>query len=162
MNERKEETAVFENRQLENLGPKQVKAIRGGLGGMFAVWRGTAHAWGELWQLPGQTGGDFGFLTRIYNIFPGLFMARGKDKGQLSQNFWLRRQKANPFKCWCLVIRLWHKAFPESQTIDLFRFDTSSHLCGSRLSSWTVVLPLPWGLTILHYSYHTMPHFPEA
>ena len=48
MNERKEETAVFENRQLENLGPKQVKAIRGGLGGMFAVWRGTAHAWGEL------------------------------------------------------------------------------------------------------------------
>ena len=48
MKERRE-TAVFKSwAQLENLGLKQVEAIRGGLEGMFAVWGGTRSRRGEL------------------------------------------------------------------------------------------------------------------
>ena len=43
MNERRgRENAVFKSSvELENLGLKQVVAIRGGFEGMFAVWGGT-------------------------------------------------------------------------------------------------------------------------
>ena len=48
MKERRETVVFKSSAQLENLGLKQVEAIRGGLEGMFAVLGGTRSRRGEL------------------------------------------------------------------------------------------------------------------